>query len=200
VKLEVDPDQAPRRDGLIEAKGTWGDVTVGSVLASGKRTEIWDVVDSKQPDQHEYAHTHWFKIRERSSGAIHAVKPKMVNAKVTFLLTAPNEVPPARTPSPDGEDIEAKMRLLVAELGAVEIYTRDSATGEITCPANHYDVLDHMRVAHDIDTTALEAIESSDERIAQMFTIHGRAHSPKHPAVGKGGFAHRHVPEEHDII
>lgn len=198
--MKVIEDQAPRRDGLIEAKGTWGEVTVGSLLATRLRTEVWEVIDSRTPDQHEYAHTPWFKIRERGSGVEHAVPPKMVNAKVTFLLHEPDERLPEPTPVSDADEVEAKMKMLVAELGAVEIYTRDNTTGEIVCPDFPLDTVEHLRVAHDIDVTALLAIEDPQERIGQMHTVHGQAHSVRYPAVGKGGFAHRHVPEEHNII
>lgn len=198
--MKIDEDQPPRKDGLIEARGEWGEVVVGSVLASRKRSEIWDVIDSKTPDQHAYARTPWFKIRERASGVEHAVSPKMINAKVTFLLTDPTQRQPELTPVSDADDVEAKMKMLVETLGAQEIYTRDSATGEIWCPWWPIDDLEHLRVAHDIDTTALEAIEDHDKRRAELTTVHGHAHDARWPAVGKGGFAHRHVPEEHDII
>ena len=96
--MKVLEDQKPRRDGLIEAKGTWGEVTVGSLLSTNKRTEVWEVIDSRLPDQIDYAKTHWFKIRERTTGAEHVVAPKMVNAIAHFLLSSPDEKLPERTP------------------------------------------------------------------------------------------------------
>lgn len=196
--MKIDEDQAPRRDGFIEATGTWGEVTVGCLLAGSNRTDVWEVIDSKSPDQHEFAHTHWFKVVERKSGVVHAIKPKMINAKCKFLLADPTEKLPPRTPPSDFEEIA----LLAEALGATILWERDNATGEITCPMNEWardGYLRHLKEAHDIDTRALEAL-TGDEYTAELHTIHGRAHDPRYPHVGKGGFSHRHVPEEHDII
>lgn len=198
--MKVLEDQKPRRDGLIEAKGTWGEVRVGSVLSTHLRSEAWEVIDSRLPDQMEYGHTHWFKIRERNSGREHVVAPKLVTAIAHFLLEAPQDV---LTPKPhlapsNGEE----MALLVEKLGAQLLATKDNATGEVHCPdytapnperTGVAPLLEHLRVCHDMSVDAL--VDS-----AAAHKAHDQAHSPKFPHVGKGGFSHRHVPEDHTIL
>jgi hypothetical protein len=201
--MKVLKDQKPRRDGLIEAKGTWGEVRVGSVLSTNLRSEAWEVIDSRLPDQIEYGHTHWFKIRERNSGREHVVAPKLVTTIAHFLLESPED---ARAPKPDLEPSNGEeMALLVETLGAQLLATRDNATGEIHCP--DYDapnpertgiapLIEHLRICHDMSVGGILESESSED----IHRIHDQSHSPKFPHVGKGGFSHRHVPEDHSIL
>ena len=205
--MKIIEDQVPRRDGLIEARGTWGEVTVGTLIASGKRTEVWEVVDTQAgAGQIEPHKTLWFKMRERATGREFAKQPTMINIPVTLLLEPGQESLPPITPASDGD----ALALLVEELGASLIATKDNTSGEIWCP--DYDAgagskagdggaayLMHLQVCHDIDTSALEALPWQ-ERIVEKTRIHGRAHSAKFPHIGKGGFAHRHVPEDHSLI
>jgi len=210
--MKVLEDQKPRRDGLIEAKGVWGEVAVGALLSTSKRTEVWEVIDTRLPEQIDYGKTHWIKIRERSTGVEHVIAPKMVNAPAYFLLSSTDQNLPAPTPPSNLEE----MALLVEHLGAQLLATRDNATGEIHCPDYNAPngertgvapLLEHMRVCHGMDVGALQAAEAQaradgdfDEVRARIHRAHDEAHSLKHPHVGKGGFSHRHVPEDHTII
>ena len=204
-------DFEPRRDGWFEHKGTWGEVTVGTVIANKqRRSERWQIVEQAMATPVEFGHTLWMRAREMTTGAEFTVKPRNKTYPVTILTQSPldTQTPPP-TPPTDAEAIA----LLVEKLGATHLATRDNVTGEITCPdyasgATHEggqrggmrDEMEHLRFAHGIDTTALEALPF-DERIREVTTLHGRAHNPKYQAeINKGGFPHRHVPEDLSIF
>jgi hypothetical protein len=204
-------DFAPRRDGWFEHRGVWGEVTRGTVIASRKRTERWEIVDVAHGQQVEYGHTLWMRAREQSTGAEYTVDPRPKTAQVTILTQSPLDTQtPEITPASDAEVIA----LLVEELGALHLATRDNVTGEIHCPnydigANHLDeigngsltrgLLEHLRFAHKIDPDEFEVLDWED-KMNQAFTAHGRAHNPRYPNIGKGGFPHRHVPEDLSLL
>lgn len=194
-------DQKPRRDGLIEAIGTWGEVTVGARLAlTPNRTDIWEVTDTKAPDQWEYGHTSWFQVVEQGTGVTRAVKPKLVNHKVKILLGSPDETLPPRQPVGDADEVYTMLTTIMGPMQ--EIYTQDRATGEVWCPwdfAGPDGELRHLRDGHNVDTAALEAIDAASRRITEAYRLHGQAHNPKY-AISKGGFPHRHIPEDHSIL
>lgn len=194
---------APRRDGWYEHDGTWDEVTVGTVLAdpAGSRTKRWEVVATAMGQgQVEYGRTLWMRIREQISGEEHTLSPRFKSLKVVILTQDPRDT---ATPEPiPPEDIEA-IQLLVRELGAEVMATRDERTGEITCPdydgtfdhhlergpgQHHKAYVEHLRFAHGLPV-------DDDIDVAEAITLHGRSHSSKHPDIGKGGFPHRHVPE-----
>lgn len=201
----------PRRDGWFEHEGTWGEVTVGTVIASQKRSERWEIIEQRIGDQPmEFGHTLWMRAREQTTGAEFTVRPRNKTFKVTILTQDPGD-----TKTPDltlPSDAEA-IALLIEKLGATHLATRDNETGEITCPdyatgdthndrrtGGMADEMEHLRFAHGIDTADLEALPSG-ERIKQVTTLHGRAHNPKYAAeINKGGFPHRHVPEDLTIF
>lgn len=201
-------DFKPRRDGWFEHRGTWGEVVVGTVLADpgGSRTKRWEVTEVAHGLQVEYGHTLWMRIKDQDSGEEHTVAPRMKNSPVRILTRDPRDTQTGEPTPPS--DAEAIM-LLVKELGAEVLASRDNFTGEITCPdyasgANHLapgagqmtrGYLEHLRFAHGMDTSAIESLHW-EERIRQVTIVHGQAHDPKHPDVGKGGFPHRHVPED----
>lgn len=197
----------PRRDGWLERKGTIGEITVGSLIAGHNRTDVWEVLDTKTPEQYEFGHTGWMLLVNRTTGEQMAVPPRNKTYECVFLMKSDEEVPPPYTPP---SDFEEKVQLLRDILGAVELANIDNATGEITCP--DYDgsfvtmsgekaprgaeFFDHLRIMHGMDTTALEVLPR-EEQAAAKTTAHGRAHNPEHPQIGKGGVPHRHVPERH---
>lgn len=197
-------DFQPRRDGWFEHKGTWGEVTVGTVLASHKRSERWEVIDTRAVTHAEYGKTLWFRIREQTTGQEHTIPPKSKVATATILTRDPRdtETPPV-TPCSDAEAIA----LLVKELGAEVMATRDEETGEITCPDYTYEshipgtgdrqisrgLIEHLRFAHQYPV-------NDGVRLEDLITLHGQAHNPKWPNIGKGGFPHRHVPEDMTLI
>lgn len=203
-------DFQPRRDGWFEHKGTWEEVRVGTVIATQKRSQRWEIIDQAMATPVEFGHTLWMRAREQTTGEEFTVRPRMKLAPVTILTQAPNDVDTG--PPTEPSDAEA-IALLVEKLGATHLATRDNTTGEITCPdyaSGHYHEgaerggmaaeMEHMRFAHGIDTADLEALPF-DERIRQVTTLHGRAHNPKHQAeINKGGFPHRHVPEDMSIF
>ena len=203
-------DFKPRRDGWFEHKGTWEEVTVGTVIASQKRSERWEITEQAHGTQVEFGHTLWMRAREQTTGQEFTVRPRNKTSAVTILTQDPGDTKTA--PPTEPSDAEAIM-LLVRKLGATHLATRDNETGEITCPdydSGHTheggqrggcrDEMEHLRFAHGIDTADLEALPF-DERIVQVITLHGRAHNPKYMAeINKGGFPHRHVPEDLTIF
>lgn len=207
--MKIIEDAKPRRDGLIEARATWGEITVGTLLAGPtSRTEVWEVVDTQAGEQIYDNKTLWFKIRERSSGAEHAVPPRLVTDRVTVLLESPEDRLPPKTPASDA----AAMELIVTELGATLIASRDNATGEIWCPnyaSGHHATEDwhhgreelmHLQICHGMDTSAIEKLEG-DAFLREITTLHSHAHdSRKRLVLGGGGFPHRHVPEDHSLL
>lgn len=198
-------DFAPRRDGWFEHKGTWGEVTVGTVIASGKRTERWEIIAQSHGQQVEFGRTLWMRAREQTTGAEFSVGPRFKHNPVTILTQDPRDTEtPARTEPSDS----AAIMLLVERLGAAHLATRDDATGEITCPdyaagRNHLDEvgnralsrgeIEHLRFAHGMSV-------DDDISITDLTTLHGQAHNPKWPNIGKGGFPHRHVPEDLTLL
>jgi hypothetical protein len=196
-------DFEPRRDGWYEHKGTWAEVTVGTVLADPRlRSKRWEVIDIAHGIPVQYGKTLHMRVREMTSGGEHTISPRTVVDSVVILTQDPRDTktPPYTQPS----DSDAIM-LLVRELGAELLATRDLTTGEITCPDYTYEshlegpgsilrgLIEHMRFAHQMPV-------NDDLDIASAVTVHGQAHNPKWPNIGKGGFPHRHVPEDLTLI
>lgn len=192
-------DEDPRRDGWFEHEGTWQEVTIGTVIANRqRRSERWEIMDVAMGTHAQYGRTLWMRAREHSTGAEFTVEPRLKTARVTILTRDPadTDTGPIAEPS-DGEAIMA----VVNTLGAEFLASRDSATGEITCPDYIYDshiegdygiqrgLIEHMKFAHAHRV-------APDTHLADLMTIHGRAHNPKYPEIGKGGFPHRHIPED----
>lgn len=205
-------DFQPRRDGWFEHRGTWGEVTVGTVLADpSSRTKRWEIVEVAHGHQVEYGHTLWMRAVDQSSGEVKTFSPRPKNYTVRILTQDPRDTrtaPP--TPPSDSETI----MLLVEQLGARLLARRDEVTGEITCPMyeagdNHLDEIgnralfrgecEHLRIAHGIDTAPLEAMDWQ-QQIIEITRWHGAAHNSKYPDWGKGGFPHRHVPEDLSLM
>lgn len=198
-------DFEPRRDGWFEHKATWDEVRIGTVLATEKRTERWEVIAMAHGQQVEFGRTMWFKVREQATGAEHNIEPKVKTASCKVLTQDPADTDTGDHTEPS--DTEAIM-LLVAELGAEMLATKDEVTSEVTCPdydsgANHLDdvgngslargLAEHLRFAHGLNPP--DGID-----IASLLTVHGQSHDPKHPQIGKAGFPHRHVPEDLTLI
>jgi len=196
-------DFEPRRDGWYEHAGVWGEVTVGTVLASSKRSERWEVISTAHPQQIQYGYTLWFRIREQSTGEEHSVAPKPKVFKVSILTQDPRDTETA--PSTDPTD-SAAIALLVRELGAEVLATRDDATGEVHCPdytdGTHITtgerrvyrgLIEHMRFAHRMSV-------DDELELVNAITVHGQAHNPQWPNIGKAGFSHRHVPEDLSLM
>lgn len=200
-------DFEPRRDGWFEHKGTWDEVVVGTVLADpkGLRTPRWEVIAMGHGQQVEFGHTLWMRIRDQVGGAEHSVPPRYKHHPVTILTQDPRDTHAGEPSEPS--DTEAIM-LLVKELGATHLATRDEKTGEITCPdyasgRNHLDEIgnralsrgeiEHLRFAHGMSV-------NDDISLVDLTTLHGQAHNPKWPNIGKGGFPHRHVPEDLSLL
>lgn len=188
-------DFQPRRDGWFEHRGTWGEVTVGTVLSDqSSRTKRWEIVDCSHGLQVQYGYTLWMRAREQTSGEEFTVRPRPKTDLVDILTRDPADTQTASpTPPSDSEAIE----LLVSELGASVLASRDTATGEITCPnysAGYHATEDwhrgkeeiaHLRIAHGLTVP-------DDISLVDRTKIHSNAHM--HPQ--SGGFPHRHVPED----
>lgn len=194
-------DFAPRRDGWFEHRGVWGEVVVGTVLANREsRSQRWEVIDTSHGEQVEYGYTLWMRIREQTSGDEHTVPPRLKTAPVNILTLDPCDVYTGEPTAPsDSEAIERVVR----ELGATILARRDEVTGEIVCPnynigENHLPggqadlrrgEIEHLDFAHGMKVPP-------DSTPEERTVLHAQAHSPKFPNVGKGGFPHRHVPED----
>jgi hypothetical protein len=199
------PEPIPRKDGLDEIWGTWGDLTVGMVIEANNRK--WTVTDSAMPAQFQYGSSVWFKFRA-ANGEETTYPPQSLRRKVK-ILREPGTEPPKPT-LPEGC---AEAALLVEMLGATEIATIDTATGIIWCPDYtmgghatedyHYgrEEILHLRLAHGIDTSGIEAMELGNARTVAIATTHGGLHD-KHAdsrAVPGRGFPHRH-PEHPEFF
>lgn len=205
MKLTSD-DFEPRRDGYFEHRGTWQEVTLGTILANReKRSEKWEIVDVAMATHVEHGMTLWMRAREMTTGAEITIRPRLKTYPVRILTLSPLDTKTA-APTPPS-DVEAIL-LLIRELGAEVLASRDNETGEIVCPDyasghNHIDEIgggalsrgevEHMRLAHGM--TVDDGIDVKDLTI-----LHGQAHNPKWPNIGKGGFPHRHVPEDLTIL
>lgn len=193
-------DFEPRRDGWFEHDGTWQEVVVGTVIGSKRsRTQRWEIIDVAHGQQVEYGHTLWMRARDQVSGAEYTVDPRVKTSRVMILTQSPADT---KTGDPTWPSDSEAIQLLIRELGAVHLATRDETTGEITCPdyaagQNHLDgvgngalqrgLTEHLRFAHALPI-------SDDQPWLEVFDYHGHAHNPKYD-IGKGGFPHRHVPE-----
>lgn len=194
-------DFAPRRDGWFEHDGVWGEVTVGTVIASGRRTERWEIVEQAMATPVPPMKTLWMRAREQTTGAEFTVEPRTKTNKVIILTQDPadTETPPLAPPS----DADAVM-LLVEELGATLLATRDETTGEITCPDYTYEshldgdgailrgLIEHMQIAHGM-------VAHADLSLVDAITFHARAHD-HNSGLTQGGFPHRHVPEDLKLL
>lgn len=198
-------DFEPRKDGWFEHRGIWDEVVVGTVLANReRRSERWEVIDVAHGKQVEYGYTLWMRIREQTTGTEVTVKPHNKTYPVTILTLDPRDTDTTDPTEPS--DTEAIM-LVVRELGAELMATRDEKTGEVTCPdyaAGHHHLgtdmkllgraeVEHMKFAHGLEVP-------DDISVKELTTLHGRSHNPKFPDIGKGGFPHRHVPEDLTIF
>lgn len=198
----TDDDYQPRRDGLFEHKATWGEVTLGTMIANkSARTQRWQIIDVAQASQVEFGHTLWMRARELSTGEEYTVTPRFKKSPVIILTEDPADTFAGELAHPTNAE---SIALLVKELGATHLAARDEKTGEITCPSydtgeNHLDeignsalsrgLIEHLAFAHAIKIPA-------DMERGLIWTMHNQSHNPQFPTVGKGGFPHRHVPED----
>lgn len=194
-------DVKPRRDGWHEHEGTWGEVTVGTVIAtSASRTQRWEIVEQAMSTPVPFMKTLWMRAREQTSGAEFTVTPRTKTSKVIILTQDPADTQtPPRTPPADADAI----MLLIEELGATLLATRDEETGEIVCPdyidETHREdgrllvgLIEHMRFAHGMKV-------DDGISLADAYTLHSAAHDLT-SGVTRGGFPHRHVPEDLTLI
>lgn len=197
----TDDDAQPRRDGWFEHAGTWGEVTVGTVIAShNSRLERWEIIEQRHGPGIPFDSTLWMRAREQTTGVEFTIVPRVKVTKVTILTQSPadTETPPAEPPS----DAEA-VGLLVEKLGATLLASHDTATGEWTCPDYVLDshlpedgintlpgLLEHLAVAHGHPVPG-------DIPLAKAIQRHGKLHDVDVLArSASAGFPHRHVPED----
>lgn len=195
----------PRRDGWFEHKGTWDEVTVGTVIADpNSRTKRWEIIATSHGTVPIPAmKTLWMRAREQVSGEEFTSPPRTKTAKVIILTQDPADTTtPDYTPPSDTEAVWA----LVEGLGATLMASIDSVTREVTCPDYIDDshlspdehrpiyrgLVEHVWVAHGVGGAA-------DLDLAELITAHAKMHHTDDPS-GKGGFPHRHVPEDLTLI
>lgn len=195
-------DVQPRRDGWHEHEGKWGEVVVGTVIANAqRRTERWEIFEQAMATPVPFMRTLWMRAREQGTGAEFTVSPRSKDGKVIILTRDPADTKTGPITPPSDADA---IMLLVEELGATLLATRDETTGEITCPDYTYDshldgdqairrgLIEHMRMAHGMAA-------DDDLSLVDAITLHGTAHDPN-SGVTKGGFPHRHVPEDMELV
>lgn len=197
-------DFEPRRDGLFEHRGTWGEVTVGTVIANReRRSQRWEIIEVSMATQVQFGFTLWMRAREQTTGEEFTVKPRLKVSPVTILTTDPRDTQTAPPTAPSDADA---IMLLVKELGAEILASRDNETGEIVCPdyvaQSHIPgfgegqcrrgLVEHLKFAHQTEV-------ADDADLVSLYTMHGHAHDPRWPNIGKAGFPHRHVPEDMTI-
>jgi len=196
-------DFKPRRDGYFEHDATWGEVTVGTLIAQrDKRTDaVWEVIATAHgADQIPFGQTLWMRIRNVTTGEEHTLPPRSKNGTCVVLTKSPLDTETAPPSEPTDTDAIA---LLVDQLGATLLASRDEETGIITCPdyvwKTHLEkgeptpfrrgLIEHMRFAHAMSVDDTLEYENA-------IILHGQAHRPEWPNIGKGGFVHVHAPEE----
>lgn len=194
-------------------EGRAGQARIGHFIQGNRRTldDIWELVEMKNPAQIEYGNTLWWLVANTTTGDTVPVPPKLVTARVRFMLTPEEHAAAEETRHPphlpqqwpvDSEEILE----LVATLGATEIGTRDHATGEITCPnyavqpwhqsQTQADAIHHLRIAHGIDVSGIEALDDWEAKMVATHKTHGQLHGPESLRLAHAGFPHRHVPED----
>lgn len=195
-------DFKPRRDGYFEHEGTWREVTVGTVIAQrDSRTKTWLVIDTANgPHPIPFNKSLFLRVRCQETGEEYTIPPATLDGTVVILTKDPaTEEPIPRTPASDTEAVW----LLIEKLDATFLAERHHESGEIHCPDYTYDshlhdgleqpirrgLIEHMRFAHEMSV-------DGDLDLASAISLHGQAHSTSWPNIGKGGFAHRHMPEE----
>lgn len=187
-------DFEPRRDGWFEHEGTWGEVTVGTVIGNKqRRTQAWEVIEqSHGAGQIPFGHTLWMRAKELKTGEEFTIRPREKTVKIIILTRDPADT---RTPDPSHPSDSDAIMLLVEQLGATVIAHRDETTGEITCPDlmsmdfGKAEEIEHLRWAHGV-------VLAPATPLVDVHVTHGQAHSTRHPNVGKGGFPHRHDNED----
>ena len=153
--------------------------------------------------QVKFGDTLWMRAREQNSGTEFTIRPRSKVRGLTILTQSPLDTQtPAPTPPSDADAIWA----IVEGLGATLLARRDEATGEITCPdyasgRNHLEgwpsrllegEIEHLRVAHHL------LVDAGADMI-RVGALHESAHDQR-VGQGKGGFPHRHVPEDLSIF
>lgn len=197
-------DFIPRRDGYFEHRGTWGEVGIGTLLGHReKRSAVYEVIDIAQATHARYGFTNWIRIRDRATGEEHSLEPRPRSQGTIILTLDPRDEVVRESSHPtDAEAIMTVVRTLGAELLA----SHDTATGEVTCPdyihRSHIPgygdrqisrgLIEHLRIAH------RHPVDDGTDLIT-LANTHGMAHDPRWPNIGKGGFPHRHVPEEPEL-
>lgn len=194
-------DFKPRQDGWYEHRGVWEEVKVGTVIGTpNSRTDAWECIASAHPAQVEYGKTLWLRFRNLSSGDEYSAPPRHMHLPVTILTRDPADHAPApcvpsyvepepQTPPTDQEAILA----VIEGLGASHLATVDNITGQITCPEfppSLAALIEHLEIAHGQKGLPNWGVD-------EYTLLHSRAHSEKYPDIGKGGFPHRHAPEDH---
>lgn len=198
-------DEAPRKDGLYPHRGTWGEVTVGTMIADQKGNP-WKVIATKHPPQVEFGHTLWFRI-VNPQGEEASLPPRMVTAPVIILTLSPADIKTAPPTRPvDTDAIQA----VIEGLGATLLATINNETGEVTCPSYIFDshipgpgnnrmsrgLLEHLQIAHGFDPNVL----SPTWTYADIFQTHNNFHHANREGYGTGMFPHRHVEERAGIL
>ena len=198
-------DFEPRRDGWFEHKGTWDEVTVGTVVGNGKRSEAYEVLATAHGQQVEYGYTLWFQMKNLVTGEVFPVEPKWKVAPVTILTRDPRDIKTPDVTFP--VDSEAIM-LVVQELGAETMAMHDSKTGEVHCPDyilspghlkgpknRQRGLREHLKFAHGIEEVA--ELDDWELDVKNLHNRHSLAHLNPEPGAG---FPHRHVPEDLDYL
>lgn len=175
-----------------EVRGRWRDLRIGTKIRDERRKKVWEVMAARAPQQIEHGMSLWVRVVNVKTGEEMAIPPRPLRLPVT-IVEQPTDAAPLL---PDGTE---ELDRLVEGLGARLLATKDNATGEWTCETWDYiyspdepggAYREHLQLAHGIDGQAIDTLDTKD-----LVTMHGQAHDPRYPTIGKGGVSHRHVPE-----
>jgi hypothetical protein len=208
-------------DGLVPWAGRAIQVRPGHLIQGKRATknDVWEVLETKNPEQIQTNYGLWWRVVNLATGEERAIPPKQVSERVTFMVPADDLAECERSGAPPWQPREwpadaEQVNLLVEQLGATLLAQQDSDTGEIWCPnyadgSRHTeewspgvlqrDILEHLRIAHGMDTSGLEAITDWEEQMHKTNQTHWGQHGIKQ-TPSTGGFPHRHVPEDHSIL
>lgn len=195
-------DKLHKKTDLWEHRAQWGEVVVGAIVI-GMDNKPYRIIDTRHGEGIPSGFTLWFRAEPVAGGDPIVVKPRPREMPVTVLDPDPN----ARkvgvyTPPSDTEAVMA----LVEGLGAEWMATHDSKSGEVTCPeynSGHHASKDpkvwhysgelrlHLEFAHGVEKATVDQLLQDD-----LYTYHARHHND----LVKGGFPHRHVPEDLTLL
>lgn len=189
-----------KKTDLWEHRAQWGEVVVGAIVI-GADGKPYRIIDTRHGEGIPSGFTLWFRAEPVAGGDPVVVPPKPREMPVTVLDPDPGaKKVGVYTPPSDSEAVMT----LVEGLGAAWMATHDSVSGEVTCPEYNLgyhaapgghlfgkELRQHLEFAHGVDQETIDKLPGED-----AFTFHSHCHND----LVKGGFPHRHIPDETETL